>query len=577
MSKQKSKHGVITVLVSLMLVGILSIGTLSIESGRFQTAKTQLAEANISAANSMIASYDSNLYERYGLLAIDTERFTVSRASDYLNFNSDLGSGYQGNRLTRMYTIDTVELDGIYNLTYPQILKRQILSRAKYHVIPQDYALNVTTMDAFFADLQNKSNYVANQLESASNGFAAEGSVADIHPDVLQALNVLSTVYVDVETSDEKCNVTLSGSDFSLLPSSTGTVSATAPNEDIDKINNTLADANTVLGGSGDVMSYLNGTVTAEHDVSINVLFVENIADNFGDISVRPAITADGKNTISQVRSLAQGINNSLNILKGDNEGNVLLNSYIAQYFSNRNNRIKTYSAPEKGTDIDGTMSSATFASACVEYVIGGNKSEAKNQDVAYKYIQAIRLVNNLYSVMTNSPFFDSNNLYSVAAHIAWANYETIIDMELLTKYNTSVPFNKNEMILNINNPIDVKNAFKSSTTADALKALGYYKASGFIIQGSNLYTYKDSLALALWFVANSKKMLRIADLIQLEMRYREQHVENKTATFLMSNQNTFCRIKCIGKFNSVLPTLSFGSDKSAQGVEIQSIKYAGY
>jgi len=87
MRGRKGTRGVITVLVSLMLVGVLSIGTLVIESGRYQAAKTQLAEANISASTSMIAAYDADLYERYGLLAIDTERFTPQRATDYLNFN----------------------------------------------------------------------------------------------------------------------------------------------------------------------------------------------------------------------------------------------------------------------------------------------------------------------------------------------------------------------------------------------------------------------------------------------------------------------------------------------------------
>ena len=143
MKKSKNSNGVITVLVSLLLVGILSLGTVVLEAGRFQAAKTQLAEANASAATSMIAAYDSDLYARYGLLAIDTERFTSERCMEYLNFNSDLSIGYKGNRVSRMYTIESVELEGMYNLTYPSVLKRQILSRAKYHVIPQDYELNV--------------------------------------------------------------------------------------------------------------------------------------------------------------------------------------------------------------------------------------------------------------------------------------------------------------------------------------------------------------------------------------------------------------------------------------------------
>ena len=118
MHRRNNSQGVITVLVSLLLVGILSLGTLVLEAGRFQAAKTQLAEASGSASTSMIAAYDSELFARYGLLAIDTERFTTERCMDYLNFNSDLSVGYKGNKVSRMYTIDSVEVEGMYTLQY---------------------------------------------------------------------------------------------------------------------------------------------------------------------------------------------------------------------------------------------------------------------------------------------------------------------------------------------------------------------------------------------------------------------------------------------------------------------------
>ena len=127
----KLEQGVITVLVSSLLAGFLSLGTISLEAGRYQVAKTQLSEASISAATSMIAAYDATLYERYGLLAIDTEAATVERCREYLEFNSDLSAGYIGNNLTQLYKIDSVEMQGVYNLTYPSVVKRQLLSREK--------------------------------------------------------------------------------------------------------------------------------------------------------------------------------------------------------------------------------------------------------------------------------------------------------------------------------------------------------------------------------------------------------------------------------------------------------------
>ncbi len=579
MKRRQNNRGVITVLISLLLVGVLSIGTLTIEAGRYQAAKTQLVESNISASTSMIAAYNTELYAKYGLLAIDTEKFTPERAADYLNFNADQAIGYRGNRLSRLYTVDSVELTGLYNLTYPSVLKRQILSRAKYHVVPQNYALNVDTIDAFLADFENKCQYVKDQLGRVANYEADTGSVEDIPEDVRAALTALYATYSGLEAYDSACNVTLSSSTVSLLPSTTGTVETPVPAEDLADIHSVLNDATTVLGGAGSALSYNNGTPTYD-EFSHGALtgyweIIQDIQNELMDVSTDDEIYLHTTELSKRIRTIISGMN--VEGLLYQKEECILLNSYIVEYFSNRTNRINTYSAPAKGSSVHGSMENATFASACVEYVFGGSASEKTNQETTYNFIQGIRLINNLYAVMTESNCFDANNVYSVAAHIAWANYESIVDMELMTTYNTAVPFNKNQMILSINNAHEVATAFSLQNTANALNTLGFYDGSTFKVPGSGPFSYKDSLALGLWFVPNNEKLLRIADLIQLEMRYREQHVDNKTATFMMADQNTYCRIKCTGKFSAVLPLLSLDSGDSARGIEFQSIKYAGY
>lgn len=574
MRNKKGARGVITVLVSLMLVGVLSVGTLVIEAGRYQAAKTQLSDATISAATSMIAAYDSDLYERYGLLAIDTERFTEEIAQDYLSFNADQAFGYKGNKVSRMYTVNSVELNGIYNLTYPSVLKRQVLVRAKYHVVPQDYALNTDTITGFFANFQKKCEYVSEQLTSVANGSAANGGISDVPTEMQSALKALYETYSKSENYDKQLGIVLSDSTRALLPSVTGTVENGAPSEDIGDINATLANASTVLGSEGSVLSYANGTVAEETDVSISVKFMSDIKNNIKDVSSGTNIVNDTVVLAKKIKELAQSFNAALNMLSSDREGNLLLNSYIAQYFSNRNNKIKTYSAPSRGAS---SGENSTFVSACVEYFFEGSASETENQSTAYEYLQAIRLINNLYTVMTTSRSFKQANIYSVAAHIAWANFESILDMELLTSYSVSVPFDKSRQILSVQSASSVAAAFSSHSTADALKSLGYYNGTNFSVAGSYAFSYKDSLAFALWFVPNSNKLLRMADLIQLEMRYREQHIEGKAASFLMSEQNTYCRIKCTAKFSALLPTVSLGTGNSVKGVAFQSIKYAGY
>ena len=209
--------------------------------------------------------------------------------------------------------------------------------------------------------------------------------------------------------------------------------------------------------------------------------------------------------------------------------------------------------------------------------MFSGKSSETINQQNAYYYIIATRLVSNLYSTITNSSSFDANNACSVAAHIAWAYYETCADAELLFKYNAIVPLSKSNMILPINSISSVGSAFSSNDFLAAMRSLGILEENEFTIKGYDSTNYRDALAFALWFVPNSQKMLRVADLIQLEMRYKEQHVENSDATFLMSEQNTFCRVKCMGNLNSILPVISLSGSEDIEGTPIQSIKYVGY
>lgn len=575
MKTKKRNRGVITVMVSLLLVGILSMGTLTIEAGRMQAAKTQLAEANISASTSMIASYDSDLYGRFGLLAIDTDRFTTERATDYLTFNADQAAGYRGNRLSRLYVLESVEMEGMYNLTYPSILKRQLLSRAKYHVVPRDYALNVENMDGFFADFQAKCLYVARELTPVADGYAFTGELTEISQDTLNALAALYATYGIADRWNPELGVTLSGSAISLLPSVTGTVESNIPAEDLADINSVLSDANSLLGASGSLLAYGNGSGITETDVSVSASCVSFMHHDLDSDLMPEGDPYNVRQLAKEIKTMAQGFNAALNALSGEKESNILLNSYIVQYFSNRTNRINIYSGPAKGTV--GSMENGTFASACVEYLIGGSSSELTNQEAAYEYIQAIRLINNLYAVMTTSNTFDSYSEYSLAAHIAWANYESMVDLELMTRYGLSVPFNKNKMILPVNDPAAVATAYAQFESEAALIALGLKNGETFQVNGAYPFSYTDSLAFALWFQPNSEKLLQVADLIQLEMRYQEQYKGSGTATFLMSEQNTYCRIKCTAKFNAALPLISLDPENTLRGLNFQSIKYSGY
>lgn len=571
--KDKNSQGVITVMISLMLIGILSLGTVVIEAGRLQGARTQLDDANISAGTSMIASFNSELYERYGLLAIDNSTFNVGRYRAYLDFNSDRTGGYSGNNISTLYKVNTVELEGLYNLTYPSVLKRQLLSRAKHNVIPQNYALNYYNMNHFISEYQSKVAYILDALQTVDSGIAVEGDLSDVPSEMQSALSNIYSVFSEIEKYDEDYDVTIKASDLSLLPSRTGIIEHSLNMEDIEAINSAVNDANTVLGVNGSLLLSNNGSLYNEVDVSLDTSFVSNLIDEITDLQQLPIRATS---IVRECRAMVQSINMALNMLSSDKEGTLLLNSYVSGYFPNKNFTVEGYTGFGKGEAYLGYDNSA-FSGACVEYVFSGDASETVNQKNAYDYIIATRLVNNLYYTIVNSPSFVSDNACSVSAHIAWAYYETCIDAELLFRYNAVVPLNKSNMIMPIGDVAIVDNAFAPHDFLTAMRELGVLDENTFTVNGYDETNYRDALAFALWFVPNSEKMLRIADLVQLEMRYREHHVENGTATFLISEQNTFCRVKCTANLNFILPIISLGSNGGINGTSIQNIKYLGY
>ncbi len=574
MRKRKDCQGVITVFIALMLASVFSLGTLVIEASRYQAAKTQLLDATVSAGNSMLAAYNSELYERYGLLAIDTDSFTMERCRDYLDYNGDLASSFFGNNLTRMYSIKSVELQGLYNFTYPSVIKRQILNRAKYHVVPQDYALNRYNINSFFSELKSKCQYVSSALETVANG-SGNGSNKDITGDMKSALTSLYKTYLNIQKHDDACAAVLDNSSVALLPSKTGTVESVDTSSDVEAIQNTLSNVSTTLGGDTSHLA-MTEVEFSQTDVNVDISFISGMVSEIKDASTVSDVKSVAKKYATKCRSLAQGINAAINMLSTDTDGNLLLNSYIANYFSNRNYSVNGYVGPGKKSSFSGE--SSNFAAACAEYLFGGNNSEISNQEKAYDYILAMRLVNNLYDVFNSSNSFNPNSVYSTLAHICWGYYESATDTQLLTFYNTGVPFNKEDLFLNPNNCANVNSAFSSRSFIKAMQSLGVHNGTAFTVKGSSEFSYKDSLALALWILPNSDKMMRIADLIQLEMRYNQKYVQHKTASFLMSEQNTFCRVQCTAKINSILPVISVGSDGGGIGnVTFKNVRYSGY
>lgn len=570
----KSEKGIITIFVTVMMFSVLSLGTLVLELGRLAAAKMQLSDATVSAATSMVAGYNINLYGRFGVLSMDTRKATEARCRDYLEFNSDLNPTYYGSGTTRLYALENVEMKGIYNLTLPNLLRRQIMTQAKYNVVPENFALNAYNAEWILSDLQNECGQVAEAMEEIISA-GRSGNADDFDEEAEELITALRDTFGTPDKSSTDCNAVIPSGSMGQLPSRTGVVADALPVDDSAMMSTLLGDAYSVLGGQAAGLTRTASTAPGMADASVNVDMVEALDElNAVDWTSDGAVHALAGQLAEDAAHLANGVDTALSIVRGELDDNLLLNSYAATVFSDRNNLVVNHSGPGYGSGFSGAE--ANFVSASLEYLFEGDASEMANQEAAWNNLFALRYLNNLSVLLEQGGFADKADDYNVLMNFAWAYYETCADMRILADANNEIPLFKGGMYIPFTDKDRMNEAFGGSFE-DAMQTLGVYNGTDFEVGGSEPFTYRNGLSLALCLVPNNTKLARMADLMQLEMRYRQSYLIGETPDFLMQTQNTYCRVRASAKLNSILPVIALSGNGNVGALRFSSIKYVGY
>jgi len=220
------------------------------------------------------------------------------------------------------------------------------------------------------------------------------------------------------------------------------------------------------------------------------------------------------------------------------------------------------------------------FNTSEVEYVFGGNKSETMNNTIVYSWIYGTRLANNIVAVYTN-PTAKAECLALAAAAsalsggmipvsvlkwvfiAAWAAGETALEMTYLMTDGYRVPLIKTKNNLFIDCFTDVLGGF-SEESRENLMAL----KSG---TGINV-CYEDYLLLLMCFVDRDTRLLRVADLIELNMQERGQ------GSFKMSEANTYVEASTSVSVKFLFqPVKQFSNSYSGTGFNVKNMIYQGY
>lgn len=420
--------------------------------------------------------------------------------------------------------------------------------------------------------------------------------------------------------SDPDCNVTISGATWNILPSKTGPIAdAVSYPGDEAEIEQVLSEANTILKSSysseiskvsptdrneeadiaSEIESRLEGTRDAILFFAENTHVLKTGMFLFELVFKLKDMIDHARTLVDNIKFFANNISATIEIITQSLYENVILNSYITDKFPNRVDRDdKSYKGYEGvlGVIPDGDVT--TFKAACVEYVLSGKQSELENQSSVFWKIFLVRFLMNMVVLAADESVAEvltACNVFAIIVLPLWSYFETNIDMNILLKTEDGeVPLIKLTPILSIkglekmgehlDNMIeDIDNApkdKKGDAYVGAANKLGLAVDELLSDHGTMPLTYSEYLWLMLLLTSNKTKVARVADLIQMDMRYREVYAGkgSGTAKFLMSDMKTFIRVKATANFNSILPIIGMGKqDINDIGIKVKSTKYVGY
>lgn len=176
--KKNSYKGAITVYLSIILSAVIMLSGVLMDIVRIKAARVQVQRAANTAAVSILAGFNTQLKNEYGIFALHNSDGTYlnDSAEDYLskNLNLYMKTGENGNQLYSAlkgiiinnryqnadfidlydYDIENIEVTPLYNFTENEITRQQIIEYMKYRAPAQ-----------FAEDFMEKINYAASSRE----------------------------------------------------------------------------------------------------------------------------------------------------------------------------------------------------------------------------------------------------------------------------------------------------------------------------------------------------------------------------------------------------------------------------
>lgn len=400
--------------------------------------------------------------------------------------------------------------------------------------------IGTINIESYKTGFKNKFEDVANETPKTDKTMSSE-----------EAANKANSAKSDYEEAKPEYK-TISAADASILPSKCSSEQGEIdiPNVNKDAASSTLAGANS---NTNSIMSKF--LETGRNDALVYCYLLDNF----------------------KTRVTSKGIN-SETVHSGINDRNL-----AAWRYADANGELDMRYRAKKDLD-------TFFATNEVEYVFGGSKSEFANAAIVYSWIYGTRFVNNFAAVYSAYSSGDSwirleiDGLAAAASAAtmgavpfsvfkwvfitAWAAGETSLDLALLIDDGYKIPLIKTKDNIFIQSVTDIGNAFSSESRLNYMRNPN---STSNITDKINV-SYEDYLIILLAFVDRNTRLMRIGDLIQLNMRKRcdSEFVMSSAYTYLKAD--TTVRIKYMFE-----PVKQFTDSYKGTGLKFTNTIYQGY
>lgn len=400
--------------------------------------------------------------------------------------------------------------------------------------------IGTININSYKTSFKNKFEDVANEMPKSDKTMSSE-----------DAANKANSAQSDSEETKPEYK-TISDGDATLLPSK---CSSKQSEIDIPDVNKDSASA-TLSGANSNTNSIMSKFLeTGRNDALVYCYLLDNF----------------------KTRVTAKGINSETEH-SGINDRN------LAEWrYADANGELDMRYRNKKDLD-------TFFYTNEVEYVFGGCKSEHANATIVYSWIYGTRFVNNFAAVFSAYSSGDSwiraeiDGLAAAASAAtmgavpfsvfkwvfitAWAAGETSLDLALLIDDGYKIPLIKTKDNIFIQSVTDIGNAFSFE---NRLNYMRNPNSTLYVADKINV-SYEDYLIILLAFVDRETRLLRIGDLIQLNMRQRCDSDFVMSSAFTYLKADTTVRIKYMFQ-----PIKQFSDSYSGTGLKFTNTIYQGY